>query len=197
MAIRGCAAWCRRRSRRGARRAAQLRPRAEEIAAGLLDQMTAARGGVTDLMDGYARPLPITVICDLLGIPVTDRQWIAAVVAAYDKREESQRVTRELAAYFTGLIAAKRADPGDDLVSALVVARDSAGEGGAEDRLSATELLSTVFHLVMAGFDTTVNLIASGTLALLTHPGETVPGLPLFACPRIRQAAAQGRNRAR
>jgi cytochrome P450 len=93
-------------------------------------------------------------------------------VADYDKRDESQRVTRELAAYFTRLIAAKRAEPGNDLLSALVRARDKAEEEGAEHGLTSTELLSTAFQLVMAGFDTTVNLIASGTLALLTHPEE-------------------------
>jgi cytochrome P450 len=59
------------------RRVAQLRPRAEEIAAGLLDEMAAARGGVIDLLAVYARPLPITVICGLLGIPVADHEWIA------------------------------------------------------------------------------------------------------------------------
>jgi cytochrome P450 len=155
------------------RRAAGLRPRAQEIASGLLDEMAGAGDGVTDLLPRYARPLPITVLSELLGIPVADREWIAAIVAAYDRREEAPRVTRELAAYFTALIAARRADPADDLVSALVLARDGAGEGtAAGDRLTGTELLSTVFHLVMAGFDTTVNLIASGTLALLTHPGE-------------------------
>ena len=129
----------------------------------------AARGDVIDLLDAYARPLPIAVLCELLGIPVADRAWIAGTVAAYDERAEQQRVERELAAYFTGLIAAKRAKPGDDLVSALVVARDNAG---AADGLTGNELLSTVFLLVMAGFDTTVNLLASGALALLTHPGE-------------------------
>jgi cytochrome P450 len=117
------------------------------------------------------------VLCELLGIPVADRAWIAVTVAAYDERAEHQRVELELAAYFTELIAAKRAEPGDDLVSALVVARDSAGADsagadGAADGLTGNELLSTVFLLVMAGFDTTVNLIASSTLALLTHPGE-------------------------
>ena len=150
-------------------RRAALRPRAEEIAAGLLDEMAAARGDVIDLLDAYARPLPIAVLCELLGIPAADRAWIAVTVAAYDERAEHQRVERELAAYFTELIAAKRAKPGDDLVSALVVARDNAG---AADGLTGNELLSTVFLLVMAGFDTTVNLIASSTLALLTHPGE-------------------------
>ena len=149
-------------------RRAAMRPRAEEIAAGLLGEM-AARGDVIDLLDAYARPLPIAVLCELLGIPAADRAWIAVTVAAYDERTEHQRVERELAAYFTELIAAKRATPGDDLVSALVVTRDNAG---AADRLTGNELLSTVFLLVMAGFDTTVNLIASGTLALLTHPRE-------------------------
>jgi cytochrome P450 len=149
-----------------------LRPRAEEIAASLLDEMAAARGDVIDLLDAYARPLPIAVLCELLGIPVADRAWIAATVAAYDERAEHQRLERELAAYFTELIAARRAEPGDDLVSALVVARDNAGADGAADGLTGNELISTVFLLVMAGFDTTVNLIASGTMALLTHPGE-------------------------
>jgi cytochrome P450 len=155
------------------RRVAQLRPRAEEIAAGLLDEMAAARGDVIDLMDQYARPLPIAVLCELLGIPVTDRAWIAVTVAAYDERAEHQRVERELAAYLTELIAAKRTEPGNDLLSALVVARDNTDADSAADGLTGNELLSTVFLLVMAGFDTTVNLIASGTLALLTHPGET------------------------
>jgi cytochrome P450 len=146
-----------------------LRPRAEEIAAGLLGAMAADRGDVTDLLAAYARPLPIAVLCELLGIPVADRAWIAVTVAAYDERTQHQRVEREMAAYFTELIAAKRAGPGDDLLSALVLACDSAG---AADALTGDELVSTVFLLVMAGFDTTVNLIASGALALLTHPRE-------------------------
>ena len=63
--------------------------------------MAAARGDVIDLLDAYARPLPIAVLCELLGIPVADRAWIAVTVAAYDERAEHQRVERELAAYFT------------------------------------------------------------------------------------------------
>jgi cytochrome P450 len=151
------------------RRAAQLRSRAQGIAAGLLDEMTAC-GDVADLLDGYARPFPITVICERLGIPEADRGWIWVTVTDYGKgAEELERVPRELGNYFTGLAAAKQAEPGDDLLSALVLAHDSAGDGSA---LTSTELLSAAYHLVMAGFDTTVNLIASGTLALLTHPGE-------------------------
>jgi cytochrome P450 len=153
-------------------RRAALRPRAEQIAAGLLDQMAAARGDVIDLFGWYARPLPIAVLCELLGIPTADRAWIEATVTAYDDHAEHQRVERELAAYFTELIAAKRAEPAGDLVSALALARGNASSDGAADGLTGEELVSTVFLLVMAGFDTTVNLIASGTLALLTHPEE-------------------------
>ena len=156
-------------------RRAALRPRTEEIAAGLLDEMAADRADITDLLSRYARPLPIAVICELLGIPAADRPWIAVTVAAYDDRSQHQRVEWELAAYFAELIAARRAAPGDDLVSALVLARDPAGgaEGGTADGLTGEELRSTVFLLVMAGFDTTANLIAAGTLALLTHPEQT------------------------
>jgi len=149
-------------------RRAALRPRAEEIAAGLLNEM-AAGGDVTDLLDAYARPLPIAVLCELLGIPAADCGWIEVTVAAYDERAQHDRLERELAAYFAELIAVRRAEPGDDLVSALVVA---CGDGDAEEGLSGDELLATIFLLVMAGFDTTVNLIASGTLALLTRPEE-------------------------
>jgi cytochrome P450 len=143
-----------------------LRPRAEEIAAGLLDEMAAAPSDVTDLLAAFARPLPIAVLCELLAIPEADRAWIAVAVAAYDDRAQHDRLERELAGYFAELIAARRSEPGDDLVSAL--ARDSGGADG----LTGNELVSTVFLLVMAGFDTTVNLIASGALALLTNPGE-------------------------
>jgi len=153
-------------------RTAQLRPRTAEIAASLLDQMTAG-DDVVDLLGSYARPLPITVISELLGIPVTDREWIWVTVTDYGKGgEELQRVPQQLGAYFTRLITAKRAEPGNDLLSALVLAHDSANEDGAEAALTTTELLSAAYHLVMAGFDTTVNLIASGALALLTHPEE-------------------------
>jgi cytochrome P450 len=91
------------------RRAAQLRPRTKEIAAGLLDEI-AAGGDVIDLLGGYARPLPITVISELLGIPAADREWIRVTVTDYGQGgEELQRVPRELGAYFTPrLIAARR-----------------------------------------------------------------------------------------
>ena len=163
-----------------------LRPRAEAIAAGLLDGLAADGDGVVDLLARYARPLPIAVISELLGVPVADREWIRDTVYAYDDHANHDRVERDLAAYFTELVAAKRADPGDDLVSALVLARDN--DVDAADGLTASELLGTVYLLVMAGFDTTVNLIASGTLALLAHPAELAR---LRADPSLLPAAVE------
>jgi cytochrome P450 len=172
-------------------RRAAMRPRAEEIAAGLLDDLAAEGGDVVDLLGRYARPLPIAVISELLGVPAADREWIKVTVYAYDDPAQHERVERDLAAYFTGLIAAKRAGPGDDLVSALVLARDDEDHTDADhgaDGLSPAELLAMVYLLVMAGFDTTVNLIASGTLALLTHPGELAR---LRADPALLPAAVE------
>src|SRR5215469_7715679 len=109
------------------RRAAELRPRTAEIAASLLDQLPA--GDVVDLLGYYAQPLPITVISELLGIPVTDRGWIWVTVTDYGKGgEELQRVPAELGAYFARLITAKRARPGNDLLSALAFAHDNANQ---------------------------------------------------------------------
>jgi cytochrome P450 len=153
------------------RHVARLRPRAEEIAAGLLDKMQAA-GGVIDLLDAYACRLPGTVLCELLGVPEADHDRVSAAVADYDKPGEADRVTRELAAYLTELIAAKRADPGDDLLSALALIRDDVSEDGSGDGLTDTEARSLAFQIIMGGFGTTVNLIGNGTLALLTHPGQ-------------------------
>jgi cytochrome P450 len=151
------------------RRITQLRPRTTQIAAGLADGLAAA-DGVTDLLAAYARPLPVTVLCELLGVPEADRPRVAAMVLRYDAAEQMPRVEEDLAAYFTQLIVTRRADPGDDLLSALVTASDEADETAGQ--LTVTELVSTAFLLVMAGFDTAVNLIASGIVALLTHPGE-------------------------
>ncbi|MFI9381295.1 cytochrome P450 [Kutzneria sp. NPDC052558] len=149
------------------RRIAQLRPRTVEIAETLLADMASAGGEIVDLLIRFARPLPITVLSELLGVPAADRAWLEVAVVDYDNGKDRERVIRELAVYFTDLITAKRAEPGDDLVSALVRVRDE-----SDAALTDIELLSGVFQLVMAGFDTTVNLIASGTLALLTHPEQ-------------------------
>lgn len=173
-------------------RVAALRPRIAEITASLLDDMAAAdaaepgESAVVDLLNAYAFPLPITVICELLGIPVADRDsfraWTAVIISSEHNPEAFQRAAGEMFGYFARLIAAKRESPRDDLLSALIHARD---EG---DALSERELYAMVFLLLVAGFETTVNLIASGTLALLTFPSEMAR---LRADPSLLPAAVE------
>jgi cytochrome P450 len=161
-----------------ARRVSELRPRITAIAAGLLDDMSTQRE--VDLLTSFAFPLPITVICELLGVPVADRDqfraWSATIVADTASPEVFQAHATAMLGYFQALLAARRREPADDLLSALIAAREK-GEGevrklSAEDRLSENELLSMAFLLLVAGHETTVNLIASGMLALLLNPGE-------------------------
>jgi cytochrome P450 len=150
------------------RRVEQLRPRITAITEGLLDDMS-TRDEV-DLLASFAFPLPITVICELLGVPVADRDqfraWSATIVADTVSPERFQSDATAMVGYFQALLAARRREPADDLLSALIAARD---EG---DWLSENELLSMAFLLLVAGHETTVNLIASGVLALLLNPGE-------------------------
>ncbi|MQA84912.1 MAG: cytochrome P450 [Streptosporangiales bacterium] len=151
-----------------ARRVEALRPRIEQIAAELLDAMAQQRSA--DLIEAFAFPLPITVICELLGIPSGDRgdfrRWSNAVVSGRATRDELPEAVAGLIAYAKKLIAAKRAEPSDDLLSALTAARDE------DDRLSEAELISMIFLLLIAGHETTVNLIGTGTFHLLTHPDQ-------------------------
>jgi len=151
-----------------ARQVERLRPRITAITAGLLDDM--AGQPEVDLLASFAFPLPITVICELLGVPAGDRDdfrtWSATIVSDTPGPEVFQAHATAMARYFMALLAAKRQQPGDDLLSALLAARDD------EDRLSENELVSMAFLLLVAGHETTVNLIASGMLALLLNPAE-------------------------
>ena len=160
------------------RRVAGLRPRIEAITASLLDAIEAratvlgetGSGDPVDLIEAFAFPLPVTVICELLGIPAEDqdqfRAWSNAIVAANAEPGAFRAAGESMFRYFTTLVAAKRAKPADDMVSALIEARDS-GES-----LNERELIAMLFLLLVAGHETTTNLIASGTLALLLNPAE-------------------------
>jgi cytochrome P450 len=163
-------------------RVAGLRPRIEAITASLLDAMAGggsggsgraadpAGDGVVDLITEFAFPLPMTVICELLGIPDGDREefktWSQVILSSTATFDEYRAAGGAMYGYFTRLLADKRAAPADDLLSALITARDSG------DSLDEPELLAMIFLLLVAGHETTVNLIATGTLALLTHPSE-------------------------
>jgi cytochrome P450 len=150
----------------------RLRPRVQAISDGLLDAVQDR--GEMDLIDDYAFPLPITVIAELLGVPAEDRnnfrEWSDAAVSGNASQEYMEEILiphmQAFTEYLRALFEEKRANPGDDLVSALVRAEE------AGDRLSEDELLGMVFLLLVAGHETTVNLIGNGVLALLQHPDQ-------------------------
>jgi cytochrome P450 PksS len=147
----------------------QLRPRVQQITDELLDAV--ASQGRMDLIDDFAFPLPMTVICELLGIPVTERQrfraWTQAIVdGVLEPGQEAAAAAAEVAFidYIKALLDEKRAHPGSDLTSGLVHAEEQG------DTLSEEELISMIWLLIVAGHVTTVNLIGAGTLTLLEHP---------------------------
>jgi cytochrome P450 len=151
-----------------------LRPRAQAICDDLLD---AVDGEEVDLIAALAFPLPFTVICDMLGVPVGEtrdevRAWSHALAGALEPliTEESAhaaaRAGEHLRAYLLEIVEAKRREPADDLLTALAHAEDDG------DVLSTDELLDQVQLLFVAGHETTVNLIGNGALALLRHPDQ-------------------------
>jgi cytochrome P450 len=156
-----------------ARRVEQLRPRIAAITEALLDDMSARQE--VDLLTAFAFPLPVTVICELLGVPVADRDqfraWSATIVSETVSPEVFQAHATAMIGYFRDLLAARRREPADDLLSALISARDDTARDNT-GRLSENELLSMAWLLLVAGHETTVNLIGGGVLALLLHPGE-------------------------
>lgn len=150
----------------------RLRPFVTDLARDLADRIRHDGGG--DLVSQFAFPLPALVIAELLGVPREDhgqfRQWSQHIARLLDPsqtpeaREKAVRARWELLDYFHQLIQAKRAHPGDDLLTELIQV-ESAG-----DRLSPGELLSMALLLLVAGHETTTNLLSMGTLALIEHP---------------------------
>ncbi|MEE1782391.1 cytochrome P450 [Streptomyces sp. SP17BM10] len=155
---------------------ARLRPYVRGVADALLDPWRP--GETVDLVAGLAIPLPVTVICQLLGVPADDRDavhaWSTDLFAAGD-HERTDAASHALADYMTGLVAAKRRSPDDALLSALVAARDGdRGEDGDGDgdRLTEQELVSLAVLLLVAGHETTTAAIGNAVLALLRHPDQ-------------------------
>ncbi|GAA2042861.1 cytochrome P450 [Catenulispora yoronensis] len=151
-----------------ARRVAGLRPRIEAVVGALLDRLPdAADSGVVDLLAHFAYPLPLTVICELVGVPEADRgrwrEWSARLSAG------AGDAVVGMVDYTHALVERRRSAPRDDLVSALVRARDADGDG---DRLSDTELVTLVLSLVVAGHESSAHLIGNGIAALLAHPDQ-------------------------
>lgn len=161
-----------------ARRVEAMRPRVQEITDGLLDEMVAGRRRA-DLVPSLASPLPITVLCELLGVPLADREdfrgWTERVLVpaepgtiAWWKSRGFAQAGMALTDYLKNLIEDKRrSTPTGDLISSLL--RASAED---HDRLSVAELRSMVFILIIAGHETTANLITNGVRALLANPEQ-------------------------
>jgi cytochrome P450 len=161
---------------------ALMQPRIQQIADRLLDGL--APDSEVDLLAEYAYVIPVTVICELLGVPVADRElfgtWTAALARGEDpdldieEKRARRRASAQFREYFRGLIAERRRRPGADLLSELIAIRD----GG--DRLDDEDLEATCVLLLFAGHETTVNLISLGTRSLLRHPEQ----LALVRSPR-------------
>jgi len=154
-----------------------LRPRIQQIVDDLITRAEAAGG--MDVIEEFAYPIPVNVICEMLGVPVADherfRGWSLDIARGLDSiwLPPDSEIPRRSAAsrhaisdYFRGLIAQRRASPRSDLLSALIAAE------AAGDKLSEEELVATCILLLIAGHETTVNLIGNGMLALLRHPAE-------------------------
>jgi cytochrome P450 len=148
------------------RRIEELRPRAQQITDELLDRLD----NPGDLVEGFTMPFPITIICELLGVPFEDRddfrQWsnqALSTVGGYTPEEAMDGVMK-LYAYFADLVEKRRTHPTDDLMSALVAARDN------DDRLSEDELVRFGITLLVAGHETTANMLANSVVTLFDHP---------------------------
>jgi cytochrome P450 len=160
------------------RRIGQLTGAVEQVADTLIEGMAAAGAGgePVDFMAKFAYPLPVTVICELLGVPEADRMEFRPVARRLargidfgedpDLVRDADEAALWLRDYFAGLAAARRADPQDDLISALVQAADQKGS------LSEEELLVNLTLLLFAGFETTTNLLGNGLRILMAMPDE-------------------------
>ncbi|MEU1529472.1 cytochrome P450 family protein [Streptomyces fagopyri] len=153
------------------RRVEELRPRVEELTAELLDDLARAAGrdgGVADLRRHFAMPLPMAVIGELLGVDAEHRERLHhlsnQVVATDIGPEKALAANRELIAVLTAVAAARGERPGDDLTSALIAARDEDG-----DRLGQEELIGTLMLMIIAGHETTLNLLTNAVRALCGH----------------------------
>ncbi|GAA3035553.1 hypothetical protein GCM10020000_11270 [Streptomyces olivoverticillatus] len=145
----------------------KLRAPVRKLADELLDAVEPE--GRADLLAVYAGPLPITVICDLLGVPQEDRRdfrtWTDALITPDRERPHLMKeAVVGMMRFYTGLIDSKRAAPGDDLLSDLIAVQEDG------DALSDDELTSLAFLILFAGYENTVHLIANAVLALLDHP---------------------------
>ncbi|HEX5119279.1 MAG TPA: cytochrome P450 [Pseudonocardiaceae bacterium] len=154
------------------RRVQALQPRIQEIVDNQIDALLTA-GPPADLFADFALPVPSLVICELLGVPYSDREFFQTrthlMIAQSTPPAERYQATGEMYAYFNELIAGKEADPTDDLLGRLIVRDSESADGRAFDHQLLVGLATL---LLIAGHETTSNVISLGTLALLQHPDQ-------------------------
>lgn len=156
-----------------ARRSLALRPRVEEIVADLLDGLDQVPAGeVADIREGYAYPIPIQVICELMGVPDHARPGLRKAVDGIFNTslspEEAYANYQEVYRILNALVAEKRENPADDMASLLIATRDEE-DGG---QLTEQELVDTLLLVISAGHETTVNLLDNAIHLMLTHPEQ-------------------------
>ncbi|MBU6529713.1 cytochrome P450 [Streptomyces mayonensis] len=171
-----------------ARRVEALRDRVQRIVDGLIDEAVAS-GPTADLIEAVASPLPMSVVCELFGIPDEDLSQVTSWFARFGRLSEdidaSEAAIEQYEEYLARLVRRRRTDPGDDLISALVATQ------AKDDRLTDSELLSTCFVLITAGDETTTHLVGNGMLALLRHPAQLarLRADPALARPAVEELA--------
>ena len=144
-----------------------FRPRLEQVADRLLDAMEGQE--VVELVDAYTLPLPIITICDLLGVSPEDeatfRRWAVELVGAGHPPEVVEKASKDVMEYARVSIEAKKVEPGEDMISALLRGKD-------EDRLSFDEMVGMFFLFMIAGHVTSMHTLTNSIFSLLTHPEE-------------------------
>ncbi|MEY4576124.1 MAG: hypothetical protein RL701_827 [Pseudomonadota bacterium] len=169
----------------------RIRTHAQTLVDSLLDRVQGA--GHMDIIADLARPLPSTIICEMLGVPLVDRDlftdWTAQIThlllprfMSEAQRERSMEAAGLMWNYFTKLVSERRGKQGEDLLSVLIRAEE------AGDRLSPEELIVQAFGLLIAGFETTIGLIGNGVRQLLLHPEESAK---LVARPELIASAVE------
>jgi len=168
----------------------QLRPEIERIVTTLLDQLQGQRQ--VDFVDSFSYPLPVTVICRILGVPREDepqfKVWVSALIQVLPPQDEAARRRREEAQndlnhYVAELVERRRKRPGDDMLSRM--ATDTSPDG----RMTDPQLVATGVLLLIAGHETTVNLIGNGMLALLQHPARQAFHAPSRSVTKLECSA--------
>jgi cytochrome P450 len=151
------------------KRITAMRPRVQQIVDGLIDDMLAGPRPA-DLVTAFALPVPSLVICELLGVPYADHEFFQGcsrkLIDTTTPVDEAVEATDQLRSYLSDLVAAKKQSPTDDMMGSLVSEQLAAGE------LTAAEVVDMSLLMLVAGHETTANMIALGTLALLEHPDQ-------------------------